>query len=120
MSGAIISDIAERYAGLLPNDANGRARAITWMFSALNTMEPVIFERQSGARDERDKTWYKERLSIVNDRVRVRLDQLSIRLGDAFQNLSTVRKPRTAASLRILPGICPSGSVAPPPGWVMY
>src|SRR5271169_5977209 len=44
-SGAIIFRIAERHAGLLPGDEGARARAITWMFAALNTMEPPINER---------------------------------------------------------------------------
>src|SRR5215475_8790926 len=45
-TGAIVFHIAERHAGLLPNDANARARAITWMFAALNTVEPPILEPQ--------------------------------------------------------------------------
>ena len=82
-SGAIVFHIAERHAGLLPDDANSRARAITWMFAALNTMEPPIVEREMASYVERDKTWYDERLPILEDRVRSRLDELSGRLGDA-------------------------------------
>ena len=82
-SGAIVFHIAERHAGLLPDDANARARAITWMFAALNTVEPPIVERELASYLERDKTWYEERLPILEDRVRDRLDQLSGRLGDA-------------------------------------
>jgi glutathione S-transferase len=82
-SGAIVFHIAERHAGLLPPDANARARAIAWMFAALNTIEPPIVERQMALLLERDKTWYRERLAIIEDRIRVRLDQLSSRLGDA-------------------------------------
>src|SRR3954470_17936360 len=43
-SGAIILHIAQRHPGLLPGDAKARARAIAWMFAALNTMEPPIVE----------------------------------------------------------------------------
>jgi glutathione S-transferase len=82
-SGAIVLHIAERHAGLLPNDANARARAIAWMFAALNTVEPPVVERSMAALLERDKTWYEARLSILEDRVRSRLDELSRRLGDA-------------------------------------
>ena len=82
-TGAIVFHIAERHAGLLPDDANARARAITWMFAALNTMEPPILERESARLLEDDKTWYEERLPLVENRVRDRLDQLSNRLGDA-------------------------------------
>ena len=82
-SGAIILNIAERHAGLLPKDANARARAIAWMFAALNTVEPPIVERSLSTILERDKSWYAERLTMLDDRVRVRLGELSNRLGDA-------------------------------------
>jgi glutathione S-transferase len=82
-SGAIVFHIAERHAGLLPDDAGARARAIAWMFAALNTVEPPIFDRTLAMILERDKTWYEERLPMLEDRVRVRLDELSSRLGDA-------------------------------------
>jgi glutathione S-transferase len=82
-SGAIVFRIAERHSGLLPDDAKARARAITWMFAALNTVEPPILDREFATLMERDKTWYAERLPILEDRVRVRLGELSSRLGDA-------------------------------------
>ncbi|HEY4366606.1 MAG TPA: glutathione S-transferase family protein [Steroidobacteraceae bacterium] len=82
-SGAIVFHIAERHAGLLPEDANSRARAIGWMFAALNTIEPPIVERGMAMLFEHDKSWYEERLVTLEERVRVRLDELSSRLGDA-------------------------------------
>jgi glutathione S-transferase len=82
-SGAIVFHVAEHHAGLLPDDANARARAITWMFAALSTVEPPIVERAMATLVERDKAWYEQRLPIVEDRVRGRLDELSSRLGDA-------------------------------------
>jgi glutathione S-transferase len=82
-TGAIVLHIGERHAGLLPQDANARARAITWMFAALNTVEPPILELGTARLFEGDKPWYGERLPLVEDRVRVRLDQLSSRLGEA-------------------------------------
>jgi glutathione S-transferase len=82
-TGAIVLHIGERHAGLLPDDANARARAITWMFAALNTVEPPILERETARLLEGGKTWYEERLPLVEDRVRNRLDQLSGRLADA-------------------------------------
>ena len=82
-SGAIVLHIAQRYGGLLPDDANARARAITWMFAALNTVEPPVLEVGTAKILEGDKPWTKERLPLVEDRVRGRLDQLSGRLGDA-------------------------------------
>ena len=76
-TGAIVFHIAERHAGLLPDDANARARAITWMFAALNTVEPPILELATARILEGDKPWSKERLPLVEDRVRDRLHQLS-------------------------------------------
>ena len=75
--------IAERHAGLLPADANGRARAITWMFAALNTVEPPIVEAEQAAYAEGGMDWYAMHLAIVDDRIRSRLDDLSARLGEA-------------------------------------
>jgi glutathione S-transferase len=82
-SGAIVLHIAGRHAGLLPKDANARARAINWMFAALNTVEPPIVELSMAMVLERDKAWYAQRLPMLQDRVHVRLDQLSGRLGKA-------------------------------------
>jgi glutathione S-transferase len=82
-TGAIVLHIAERHAGLLPDDANARARAITWIFAALNTVEPPILELATARFLEREKTWYEDRLPMVRDRVRNRLDQLSGRMADA-------------------------------------
>ena len=82
-SGAIVFHIAERHAGLLPDDANARARAITWMFAALNTVEPPILDLVTAKLVEGDKPWRAERLPLVEDRIRDRLGELSGRLGDA-------------------------------------
>lgn len=82
-SGSIVLHVAERHAGLLPDDANARARAITWMFAALSTVEPPIVERSMATLMERDKPWHEERLPMLDDRVRNRLGQLSTHLGDA-------------------------------------
>ena len=82
-SGAIVFHIAEHHAGLLPGDANARARAITWMFAALNTVEPVSLDLANARLLEGDKPWSKERLPLVEDRLRDRLGQLSARLGNA-------------------------------------
>lgn len=82
-SGAIIFHIAMKYPGLLPTEANAKSRAITWMFSALNTVEPPIIEREAFGYAERDKSWFKERMPLLDERVHVRLKDLSIWLGDA-------------------------------------
>src|SRR6476646_1336265 len=82
-TGAIVFHIAERHVGLLPDDANARARAITWMFAALSTIEPPILELGNARLLEGNKPWSAERLPLVQDRVRDRLGRLSVRLGDA-------------------------------------
>jgi len=82
-TGAIVLHIAERHAGLLPADANARARAIMWMFAALNTVEPPILDLATAVIHEGDKPWSRERLPLVKDRVGQRLTQLVGRLGDA-------------------------------------
>ena len=82
-TGSIVFHIAERHTGLLPDDANARARAITWMFAAINTVEPPILELGNARLLEGDKPWSKERLPLVADRVRKPMDQLSGRLGEA-------------------------------------
>ncbi len=74
--------IAERHAGLLPDDANARARAIAWMFAALNTVEPPIFDRSLVQILEREEPWYEKRLRALEDNIRRRLIDLSRRLGD--------------------------------------
>ncbi|HEV2513184.1 glutathione S-transferase family protein [Bosea sp. (in: a-proteobacteria)] len=82
-SGAIVLHIAERHAGLLPGEAKARARAIMWMFAALNTLEPPIFDRSLVRILDRDKPWYEERLKGLDDIIRKRLKGLSSHLGDA-------------------------------------
>ena len=82
-SGAIVLHVAERHAGLLPDDENARARAIAWMFAALNTVEPPIVELAMAKLLESNETWYEQRLPMLKDRVRKRLGELSARLGDA-------------------------------------
>jgi glutathione S-transferase len=82
-TGGIVFHIAEQHTGLLPNDANARARAIAWMFAALNTVEPPILELTTAKLVEGDKPWRAERVPLVEGRIRDRFNQLSARLGDA-------------------------------------
>ncbi|MGE5625395.1 MAG: glutathione S-transferase family protein [Bacillota bacterium] len=82
-SGAIVLHIAEQHAGLFPKDADARARAIAWMFAALSTVEPPILELSIAKFQEGDKPWGPERIPLVKDRIRARLNPLSERLGKA-------------------------------------
>ncbi|MDH6166438.1 glutathione S-transferase [Variovorax boronicumulans] len=82
-TGAIVLHIAERHQPrLFPADANARARAIAWMFAALNTVEPPILDLVTVKFAEGDRPWKAERQPLVEDRVRIRLNQLAARLGD--------------------------------------
>jgi glutathione S-transferase len=115
-TGAILLYIAERHAGLLPDDANARARAIAWMFSALNTVEPPIAEREAAMLVERGKNWFEARIPMLVDRIRTRLGALSSRLGDtdwldgAFSAddllmVSVLRRPSSADLLSDYPNL---------------
>jgi glutathione S-transferase len=82
-TGSIVLHLAERHPGLLPADVNARARAVTWIFAALNTVEPPILDLTNTKLLEADRPWTAERLPLVIDRIRARLALLSTRLGDA-------------------------------------
>jgi len=82
-SGAIIFHIADRHAGLLPDEPNARARAVTWMFAAINTVEPPILDLFTAKIVEGDQPWAAQRVPLVQDRIRARLADLSAYLGDA-------------------------------------
>lgn len=80
-SGAIVLHIAQAHDGLLPADPSERARAVTWMFAALTTVEPAIFDLDMIDHTDGGKPWYQERLTMLQERVRTRLDDLSRTLG---------------------------------------
>jgi len=82
-SGGIVHHLAQTYPGLFPTDPNARARAITWMYAAVNTVEPPILELQTAKFSEGDKPWTAERMPLIRERIDVRLVQLATRLGDA-------------------------------------
>jgi glutathione S-transferase len=82
-TGAIVLHIASQHRGLLPADGKAREEAIVWMFAALSTIEPAILERETILYIEQDKPWSKERMPLVEGRIRERLRQLSDRLGDS-------------------------------------
>jgi glutathione S-transferase len=116
-SGAIVLHIAERNPGLLPDDPNARARAIAWMFAALDTVEPPIVELSMATVLERDKSWYEERLPMLEDRVRTRLDELSARLGESdwldggfsaadLLMVTVLRRAQSSGLLNAYPALC--------------
>ena len=81
-SGSIVLHIAERSDGLLPSDPDARARAITWMFAALNTVEPPIVEWEAFMLLEKERPWFHDRLPLLEENIRNRLRRLSDYLGE--------------------------------------
>lgn len=81
-SGAIVLHIAERHRGLLSEEPGLRARAISWIFAALNTVEPPIVDHEMATYFERDKAWRDEHLAMIIEQVRDRLSDLAASLGD--------------------------------------
>jgi glutathione S-transferase len=115
-SGSIILHLAETHAGLFPRDAAARARAITWMFAAKSTIEPPIVEREQFVLFEKDSPCYEQRLPLLEKRVRARLVDLSVRLGDAewldgefsagdLMMVMVLRRPAGAAFLSDYPNL---------------
>jgi glutathione S-transferase len=118
-SGAIIFHIAERNSGLLPKEANARARAIMWMFAALNSVEPPILEFSSTKLFESDKPWIQERMPIVQDRVRDRLKRLIAYLGDK-EWLEEEFSAGDLLMVSVLQRLKPSGFLSEFPALVAY
>lgn len=82
-SGSIVLHVAQKHPGLLPADGAARARAISWMFAALNTVEVPIWEFSMATVLESDKSWAEERLAMLKERVRNTLEKLSDHLDSA-------------------------------------
>jgi len=80
-SGAIVLHIAEGQPGLLPPDPTARARAIAWIFAAVDTVEPPIWDWDLARMVEGDKPWHAERRPMLEARIHQRLGELSHWLG---------------------------------------
>jgi glutathione S-transferase len=81
-TGAIVLHIAERHAGLLPVGAAARGRAVSWVFAAVSSVEPVLLELETAHFNDADKPWAAERLPMIKGRIQRRLGQLAAHLGD--------------------------------------
>ena len=80
-SGSIVLHIGERCPALLPVDAAKRARARTWVFAALNTMEPHIQSLTAVDLFFANEEWARLRRPSAEKMVQTRLDQLATALG---------------------------------------
>jgi glutathione S-transferase len=82
-TGSIVLHIGERYGVLLPQDADARSRAITWMFAAVNSVEPPILDLMIAKIVEGEKPWRAERLPLVEERIRKMMQRLAAALGES-------------------------------------
>ena len=118
-TGAVVLFIAERHGGLLPSDAGARARAITWMFAALNTVETPILELVTARFLEGDQPWAEARMPLVKDRIRGRLTQLSTRLA-ACEWLDGAFSAGDLLMVSVLLRLRPSGLLDEQPNLAAY
>lgn len=80
-SGAIVLHIGEKSDVLIPRDAQGRARAITWLFCALNTIE-VAVGQFGDLFFHQNEAWVAERRPQIVAFMQKRLKELAASLGD--------------------------------------
>lgn len=118
-TGGIVFHLAERFPGLFPEDADGRARATTWMFAAVNTVEPVILDLVNVRIVEGDKPWAAERMPLVVERIHGRLRQLAARLGEA-EWLDGEFSAGDLMMVSVLLRLRPSGLLDQHPGLAAY
>ena len=105
-SGAILLHIAQKDARLLPTEPQAHARAISWLFAALNSIEPLMFELTNVNVFARDEEWAKLRKPSLCEFLGGRLDRLSAALGDKdyLEGDFTVGDLAMATVLRIADG----------------
>jgi glutathione S-transferase len=118
-SGSIVLHLAEHHDGLLPKDANGRARAITWMFAAISTVEPPILDLVTVRITESREPWAAQRLPLVEARIDERLQRLLSHLGDK-EWLDGAFSAGDLMMVHVLQRLKPSGILARYPGLAAY
>jgi glutathione S-transferase len=103
-SGAILIHLGLGDERLLPDEANGRGRAIAWLVAALNSVEPAIFELSAIDLFNRGEAWTRERRPQVIDKIRERLRLLAGALGDRdwFEGRFTIGNLMMVSVLRNL------------------
>jgi glutathione S-transferase len=73
-SGAIVMHVGQRCPALLPRDERRRARAITWMFAALNSVEPAVQNLTTIDLFFANEEWAKLRRPGAEEMAQSRLD----------------------------------------------
>jgi glutathione S-transferase len=81
-SGAILIHIGEKDERLLPREPDARARAIGWVFAALNSIEPFAQTLFLMGYVADGKSWLDEAKDAVRPFAQMRLAQLCQVLGD--------------------------------------
>lgn len=81
-SGAIVLYLSQKSDQLMPQDEAGRAMVMTWMFAALNSVEPFVTSVTTIDLFHRDAAWAVERRPQVEEALRRRLGDLQAALGD--------------------------------------
>ncbi len=76
-SGAIVLHVAAKASSLMPPDADGRARMTTWMFAALNSIEPHVQRLAEIDLFHSNEEWAKTRRPAVLAKTGERLASLS-------------------------------------------
>ncbi len=81
-SGAILLRIAEMHPELLPADPQSRWQAISWVFAALNSIEPGLMQLVTVSLFHKDKPWSAEAAAALRPFAEHRLQRLADALGD--------------------------------------
>ena len=120
-SGAIVLHIAEQGPGLMPQDglAPARARAISWMFAALNTIEPPVWDFAMAGMLDAGKPWQAERKAGLERQLHTRLDALAARLGEG-EWLDGAFSAGDLMMISVLRRLCTSGVLADYPLLAAY
>jgi glutathione S-transferase len=80
-SGAIVMHVAEKSEVLLPKDPAERSRARTWMFAALNSVEPHVQNLTTIDLFFPDEPWAKQRRPGAEKMAQSRLDGVAASLA---------------------------------------
>ena len=103
-SGAIVLHVAEKSEALCPTDTIGKARMTSWIFAALNSIEPALQNLAAIDLFYADQEWAKLRRPGAEQAVLARLSQLTERLKNReyLEGRFTAGDLMMAAVLQIL------------------
>jgi glutathione S-transferase len=76
-SGAILLHLGDKDERLMPRDPQGRARTISWLFAAYNSVEPLMFELGNVDIFSKDEEWARLRRPSLIGWCEQRFDRLA-------------------------------------------